>query len=92
MDNSRVHIIVHGRVQGVFFRADTLEIAENLSISGWARNNPDGSLEIMAEGKRDDLRELIRWCKKGPSVARVEKVETSWEHPTGEFRGFEIRM
>jgi len=84
-----VHIFVHGMVQGVFFRANTVSTAKGLGLKGWVRNRRDGSVEIMAEGKQESLIELIEWCKKGgPSSARVEKVDYKWEEHDGKFTDF----
>ncbi|MDP6476716.1 MAG: acylphosphatase, partial [Nitrospinaceae bacterium] len=66
MADSAVHIIVHGRVQGVFFRASTQTRALELSLVGWVRNLPDSSVEIHAEGDRENLELLIEWCRQGP--------------------------
>ncbi|NOX44437.1 MAG: acylphosphatase [Caldiserica bacterium] len=87
----RVHITVSGRVQGVFFRANTQEVAQRLGLSGYVRNLPDGRVEVVAEGAEEALRKLIEWCHEGPPLARVERVEVRWENPTGEFSGFHIR-
>jgi len=87
----RVHITVSGRVQGVFFRANTQEVAQRLGLSGYVRNLPDGRVEVVAEGDEGALQKLIDWCHQGPPLARVERVEVRWENPTGEFSGFRIR-
>lgn len=86
----RVRLIVHGRVQGVFFRANTQREAQRLGLSGWVRNLPDGSVEAVAEGERPILEELIAWCRRGPEHALVEEVELLWEEPQGERPGFRI--
>jgi len=86
----RVHIFVSGRVQGVFFRSRTQEEAEKLGLVGWVKNTPDGKVEIVAEGDKEKLEELIAWCKKGPLFAKVENVEVEWQESTGEFSSFEI--
>lgn len=87
----RVHITVSGRVQGVFFRANTQEVAQRLGLSGYVRNLPDGRVEVVAEGEEGALQRLVDWCHRGPPLARVERVEVRWENPTGEFSGFHIR-
>ena len=87
----RAHIWVSGRVQGVYYRATTVEVARRLRLKGWVRNLPDGRVEIVAEGPEDALKALIDWCWEGPPLARVEDVEVVWEEPTGEFEGFSIR-
>lgn len=91
MANARVHAVVHGRVQGVFFRANTRETAEKLSLAGWVRNTSSGSVELVAEGKKENLEKLLEWCEKGPDAASVEKVDAEWEKPTGDFKSFEVR-
>jgi acylphosphatase len=81
---------VHGRVQGVFFRQSTRTEAQRLGLTGYARNNPDGTVTIEAEGPAEALNELEAWCHQGPVAARVDKVEVQ----TGEVQGyqtFEVR-
>lgn len=65
---------ISGRVQGVFFRAETQEKANELGLTGWVQNNPDGSVEIHAEGPEDALACFATWCREGPSAAVVERV------------------
>ncbi|WP_258103328.1 acylphosphatase [Marinoscillum sp. MHG1-6] len=79
-----------GRVQGVFYRASTKAKADELGLTGWVRNEPDGSVQIRAEGSVDAIESLITWCKKGPEFAAVRSVEVKeveWE----DFESFEIR-
>ena len=90
MSDERARIVVSGRVQGVFFRASTREEAARLGLGGWVRNLPDGRVEIVAEGSRERLDALLEWCRHGPSYARVEQVDVSWEEPRGEFSGFGV--
>ena len=87
----RAQVIVHGRVQGVYYRASARDRARRLGLSGWARNCPDGSVEIMAEGERLQLEQLIAWCHKGPPAAVVTHVEVEWQEATGEFAGFVVK-
>jgi acylphosphatase len=87
----RVHLFVSGRVQGVFFRAHTRDLAQKLGLSGFVRNLPDGRVEVVAEGPEEKLQELIEFCHRGPPLAHVTNVEIHWEEPTGEFRGFSVR-
>jgi acylphosphatase len=61
-----------------------------MGLTGWVRNRPDGSVEILAEGEEQEIRELYRWAQKGPSAARVDRVETRWRSYTGEFADFRI--
>jgi acylphosphatase len=86
----QVQIFVRGRVQGVFFRASTQREAKRLGLTGWVRNRPDGSVEILAEGEEDGLKELIAWAQKGPSAARVERVDVRWRGFAGDFSDFRI--
>ncbi len=87
----RAHIWVSGRVQGVYYRATTCDVAKRLRLTGWVRNLPDGRVEIVAEGPEDALKALIDWCWEGPPLARVEDVEVKWEEPTGEYDDFRVR-
>jgi len=87
----QVHIVVHGSVQGVFFRAKTRDIALSLGLKGYAKNMPDGSVEVVAEGPEDKLKELIEFCKEGPEMAKVNKVDIHFNQASNEFEGFEVR-
>lgn len=85
-----VSIKCRGRVQGIFFRATTKELADKLGISGWVKNELDGSVSIHAEGESELLDELIIWCNRGPEMARVDSVLTEKIQVKG-FVDFEIR-
>ncbi len=85
---ARIHIFVYGMVHGVFFRANTVGIARKLRLKGWVRNRRDGSVEIVAEGDKEKLMELLEWCKIGPEGAIVERVDHRWEKPTFELKDF----
>jgi acylphosphatase len=87
----RAHIFVSGRVQGVFYRAETKNNASRLNLTGWARNLPDGRVEAVIEGKEDNVNALIDWCRKGPSFASVTEIEVKEEPYTGAFEDFGIR-
>ena len=91
MNTERVEIIVNGKVQGVFFRASTVGKAEELNIKGWVRNLNDGSVEITAEGRSEDISEFIKWCEKGPANANVTEINVERLAPTGEFSNFYIK-
>ncbi len=91
MATERLHVIVKGYVQGVFFRAHAQAEARKHNLSGWVRNRGDGSVEIVAEGEKKDLDRFKEWARQGPSSARVTAVKVSYEPPTGEFTGFSIR-
>ena len=85
-----LHIIVKGRVQGVYFRANTQKQALKLKLKGLVRNLPDNSVEIIAEGDSDALQQLITWCHKGPLLAKVSEVIVNPHHDQCEFSAFEI--
>lgn len=82
---------VYGRVQGVFFRAYVSESAEELGLSGYVRNRPDGGVGVVAEGEKERLEKLLDYLRKGPPAARVNKVETNWSEYTGLYSGFKVR-
>jgi len=86
----RAHVYVSGRVQGVFFRYRTSELAGRLGVGGWVRNLPDGRVEAVFEGEKEKVEEMLEFCRRGPPGARVEGVEVEWEEPRGE-EGFRIR-
>jgi acylphosphatase len=85
----RVRVIVAGRVQGVFFRAETADRARSLGLAGSVHNRPDGALEAVFEGDEERVDALVRWCERGPAGARVDTVNVESEQPLGE-RGFSI--
>ncbi len=87
---NRIRIKVRGEVQGVLYRSGTAQVARKLGLTGSVKNTPDGSVEIVAEGEKDSLEKLIEWCREGPSYAKVEDMEVSWEEPTGEFSTFDV--
>jgi acylphosphatase len=86
----RRRLIVHGKVQGVFFRDSTREAAQNEGVAGFAINRPDGSVEVVLEGPPDAVDSVAGYVRRGPSSARVENVESHDEAPEG-LNGFEIR-
>lgn len=87
----RIHLVISGLVQGVFFRANTVEEGIRLGLTGWVRNLPDGNVETVAEGSKEKLEQFSAWCRRGPAPSRVTNVEVSWEPATGEFKGFSIK-
>lgn len=91
MNEERVRIVIIGRVQGVFFRSSTRDEALRLGIGGWVRNQNDGSVEIVAEGDREQLDEFIDWCRTGPPDARVDELDTSRSEFLSEFDKFIIK-
>ena len=89
---ARLHAIVEGMVQGVNFRYYTQERALGLRLTGWVRNRADGSVEVLAEGPRASLDQLLEFLRRGPPAAAVTEVKEAWPAPTGEFARFEIRF
>lgn len=87
MKNYRIRVF--GKVQGVFYRASTLKVASELGISGWVRNEDDGSVLISAEAEEDQLSKLIEWCKQGPDHAIVSKVDIN-ERDLENYSSFRI--
>lgn len=87
---ARSRILIRGLVQGVLFRREISDLAAQLGITGWTRNNHDGSVEVVGEGKKEALDKLIQFCQIGPPRARVKEVTVEWQDFKGEFRGFRI--
>ena len=87
----RINIIVHGLVQGVFFSYNIKKEALNLGLKGYAKNLPDGTVEVVAEGPEDKLKELMEYCKKSPGASQVDKIGITIEKPKKEFESFEVR-
>ncbi|MBW1827905.1 MAG: acylphosphatase [Deltaproteobacteria bacterium] len=90
MAGIRVHLIIEGRVQGVWFRESTRREAVSLGVSGWTRNLPDRTVEVLAEGPETQVNELVLWCDHGPPSARVNRVHATPEEWKGEFESFNI--
>jgi len=86
----RIHVFISGRVQGVFFRANTQKAALSFNLTGWVRNLPDGRVEAVFEGKEGNVDAMMEWCRKGPPFARVADVKVIEESFSGEFRQFSI--
>ena len=87
---SRANLIILGQVQGVFYRASTMEQAQRLGLVGWVMNLSDGSVEITVEGRRYAIEDLISWCRQGPPMSTVSDVIIRWEEPKDEFKTFRI--
>ncbi len=86
----RAHVVIHGRVQGVFFRMETARVAKKFGVSGWVRNRSDGSVEAIFEGDRARVDQILKWCEKGPPLSDVKHLDVKWETATREYKGFEI--
>ncbi len=91
IEQVRLQAIVHGRVQGVNFRAFVVESAFSLGITGWTRNKWDGTVEVVAEGDRARLEKLLAALHQGPRTAMVTKVDVDWQPASGEFSSFHVR-
>ncbi len=88
---SRLHAIIHGRVQGVGFRAFVIENGLTLGVKGWARNKWDGTVEVVAEGDRQLLERFLIVLRRGPRMANVTQVDLDWQASTGEFSSFSVK-
>jgi len=89
-NNVRAHAVISGRVQGVFFRMETLRAAQRYGVSGWVRNKAEGTVEALFEGDKESVDSILKWCNKGTPPAKVERVNVNWEDYTGEFEEFRI--
>ena len=83
-------VVVHGRVQGVFFRDSCSREAERAGVAGWVRNEPDGTVGALFEGPPAAVDRMLSWCREGPPRAQVERVEVTEAEPSGAAR-FSVR-
>jgi acylphosphatase len=86
----RARVRISGRVQGVFFRAETSRRARSLGVSGWVQNVHGGSVEAVFEGRPEAVESMVAWCGRGPSGAAVSDMDVTWEEPQG-THGFDVR-
>ena len=92
MGKIRAHLTISGRVQGVFFRYTMQQIASASNVTGWAKNLPDGKVEAVLEGNKENVEKVIAWSHRGPSGAIVEHVAVDWgKYSGGEFKDFSIQ-
>lgn len=91
VSKARAHVIISGRVQGVFFRDTMRGLANQYGVTGWVRNLLDGRVEAIIEGDVERVNRLLEWCRIGPPAARVEAVDVEWGEYRGEFSEFFIR-
>ncbi len=91
MAKKRAHVFVSGWVQGVFFRAETRDLARQLGVTGWVRNLWDGRVEAVFEGEDWVVERLVAWCHRGPRGAQVDEVDVTYEDHTGEYETFSVR-
>ncbi|GAB4408368.1 MAG: acylphosphatase [Thermodesulfovibrionales bacterium] len=87
----RARLLISGRVQGVFYRAFTRDIANYIGLKGWVRNLPDGRVEAVFEGRREDIEQAIKECFSGPPGAKVNNIDVEWEGYRGDLKEFQIR-
>ncbi len=85
-----VHLLIYGKVQGVFFRETARKVAEKLNIKGWIKNSPDEKVEALVTGEENDVKDFIEWCKKGPERAKVKEVIVS-EQTNISFPDFQVK-
>lgn len=86
----RAHVIVSGRVQGVYYRSYAVDEARELGIRGWVRNTSSGDVEAVFEGEQDAVEEMVDWCWRGSPPSRVDSVKVTREDATGEYEGFDV--
>jgi acylphosphatase len=91
MNSKRVHLLISGRVQGVYFRQGMMETAEKNNVLGWVRNLSDNKVEAILEGNDSNVDAVIEWAHFGPAGAVVDELKISEENYIGKFREFEIR-
>ena len=91
MEMARAHLIISGRVQGVFYRAFTEDVAQLLALKGWVKNRSDGAVEAVFEGRKEDIEKAISLCYKGPPASQVSSIDVKWEEFKDEFKSFPIR-
>ena len=76
MAQKRIHLVVRGRVQGVYFRASAQREARQLGLTGWVKNRNDGAVELVAEGEEDQVKDLLAWAQSGPATAPADRIAT----------------
>ena len=91
MENISARVIIHGWVQGVYFRAFTRDQARSLGLTGWVRNRQDGTVEAYFEGDKEKVDRMVAWCHQGSPSSQVERVEVFYGPSQGTFDSFQIR-
>jgi acylphosphatase len=86
----RARAVISGRVQGVFFRLETKQAAQRYGVSGWVKNQIDGTVAAVFEGSKENVDAILEWCKQGPPHANVTHVDVAWEDYKGAFNSFDI--
>lgn len=87
----RAHLLISGRVQGVFYRASCQREAQARGLAGWVRNLPDGDVDALLQGPHDKVEEMIKWCYRGPAGARVSKIAVTWQDAVDDLSDFRTR-
>ncbi len=91
MTTKRAHLIIEGRVQGVFYRQSMKEMADIFGVKGWVRNLPSGEVEAEIEGDNGAVDNLLEWCRQGPPSAAVDYIKIDWGEPGGDFKAFVVK-
>ena len=89
-DKVRIHICISGKVQNVFYRDFVKRHAIALNVTGWVKNLPDGKVEIIAEGEKEKVKQMVDWVKQGPPAAQVSNIDIERKEYKGEFKEFFI--
>ncbi len=89
--NKQIILKIYGRVQLVLYRDSARRRAKKLKLTGWVKNEQDGTVKVVAEGEEKELKNFISWCYNGPILARVDKIDIQWREAAGEFNKFEIK-
>jgi acylphosphatase len=89
MSRVALHLVIHGRVQGVFFRESMRQQAVHLNVDGWARNQADGTVEAVIQGSAESVSKLLKWAQRGPPLAKVTRIDQ--DAASGEWLTFEVR-
>ena len=87
----QAHLIISGKVQGVFYRASCQDMAVKYGLNGWVKNLPSGEVEILVQGDKEQIEKLIEWCKKGPPNADVTDVKIKWQEINEKINGFSVK-
>lgn len=87
----QANIIIHGKVQGVWYRQSTKNVAERLGLTGWVRNLPDRTVEACIVGERERVEKLISWCQQGPPAANVTNIDVEWQDAPEQIDSFQVR-
>jgi len=87
----RAHLTIHGRVQGVFYRLETQRAAKRLGVVGWVKNRPEKTVEAVFEGPKHCVENMVQWCRQGPPMAEVSRIDAQWQACRGAYTDFSVR-